>query len=146
MTRQGKRHIRRGICFVVMLALMAGLFCGTALAEGELDVRLQDGAYTQEGDTYTLDNTGGNNRAMSQAQAQTFDYSMNIRLLDAGGAAIVVFGAQGNRFYGVECKQAGTQLNLASFVDGEMCIRDRILQCIKGVAMVTDKHTHVFTA
>ncbi len=119
MTRQGKRHIRRGICFVVMLALMAGLFCGTALAEGELDVRLQDGAYTQEGDTYTLDNTGGNNRAMSQAQAQTFDYSMNIRLLDAGGAAIVVFGPQGNRFYGVECKQAGTQLNLTSFVDGD---------------------------
>ena len=77
------------------------------------------GGYTESDGVYTLNDTGGNNRIPSNASAKTFDYSLDLKLLDAKGAATVIFGYAGNRFHGVEFKQIDGKIEVTSFVDND---------------------------
>lgn len=112
------------------LLLSCALVCTTgvmpsAAAEPERqDITFPTGENcTEEGGVYTLRNTDGNNLALSDVYADTFDYSADVKLIE-GEAVTVVFGHDGgNRFHGVELRQAGEDILVSSFVDGDSSIQ-----------------------
>lgn len=100
----------------------------TAEPEGptELTFEFPEGDYTVEDGVYTLErlepsnNDGNNTLPSTTAYADSFEYSVDVKLLE-GNAATLVFGYDNgtHRFHGLDMRQDGTQMNISSFVDND---------------------------
>lgn len=93
----------------------------------ELTFEFPEGDYTVEDGVYTLNKKdwnptdGGNNTLPSTtAYADSFEYSADVKLIE-GNAATLVFGydMETNRFHGLDMRQIGDQVRLASFVNND---------------------------
>ncbi|MBC8570905.1 GH32 C-terminal domain-containing protein, partial [Zongyangia hominis] len=118
---KAKRATKRLAVFALTLivALSSVLPAIAATDPTTLDVTFRNGDYSELNGVYTLNkaNDNGNNIVPSDASANTFDYSADVQLIDADGAATLVFGYNGGRFNGLELKQDGTSVKVTSFID-----------------------------
>ena len=90
-------------------------------------------------DGYKLNNTGGNNHAVSELTAYTFDYEVDIDLLDSSAA--MIFGAANKEyqnigtFFGLEFSRSGDADNadiyIKLFQDGSGGLRDGVIEKTK---------------
>ncbi len=69
---------------------------------------------------------GNNTLPSTTAYADSFEYSADVKLIE-GNAATLVFGydMETNRFHGLDMRQIGDQVRLASFVNNDPTVDGR---------------------